>query len=624
MNPASIAIGVLLITVFLVSVIRGTRHITEGFASKTCGQNNNEVYDSSAKKPTGPLQNCPVGSKLFYSQLARIKGTKNIDPKMFSFRLPGGVDPVKNLVPGTVAYNAALRKTGTAFLDPSNWSILTTVPGVTQTPPSTSTTTTTAAPKNTGVVPNTMPGSTTNNSKDGLANVKDLIAFRDTLKTFSELFERNLMLASRSTDLQFLHANAISFGIKIQAQIDTGSIVDSQQFVSTQRAIYEKAIRDLRQGKIPAAPKAKQTKEAPTKKSITLQDVEDAILRARAEKKRIDNLRTTSTDLRKRASTLDMIILDLTGMVDRIRRGDMKIAQLPFTWQQLNRFLMEVRKADSSKITPLPRLKRAEPPRPAPKKPTGAPTRPAAPVPGQFPLPGVSKQQYTAAIRQFQNATKDLTWDINIGYDPNTTIRRETLERLTFVTNQIESGKVKGDLLKAYMLELQALRNQVARTHRRPISAYERFEQPEASVDVDESFTINTQVPVKQELVSNLTPQGSADWRKRPGYEWTPETLAKRGSMATFDDSKLGGLDYKKTVQHLCNQIRDAGLGEPTEFGCVKNPATDVAPDYSWRGNYRMVCNRLSRTWGNFYPQMFGCPEEDIAQLQTPVIRLDK
>lgn len=619
MNPALVATGVLLIILFVVNIVR-RNNIKEGFKSNICGRNNNEVYVSSAKEQTGPLQSCPVGSKLFYSQLARIKGTKLIDPKNFRFTLPGGIDPVKNLVPGTKPYNDALKKTGTQFLDPTNWSLITAVQGVTQAPPVQQQAMIVPTPKNTGSVPNTMPGSTTANSTDGLANTKDLIAFRDTLATFNKLFEQQIAKAAKSTDLQFLHANAISFGIKIQAQIDTGSIVDSQQFISTQRALYEKAIRDLRQGKIPGAVAPKPAPKVPIDtRVITLADVENAILRAKAEKKRIDNLRTTSGDLRKRATTLDRLILDLTGMVERIRRGTMKISELPFNRQHITKFLMEVTKADSSAITPFPTLKKAEP-KPAPKKVAAAPTKPAAQVPGQFPLP--TQQQTTNAIRQFQSAVKDLSWEINVGYDPKTTIHRETLERLSFIINQIEGGKVKGNLLKAYMLELETLKSQGARSNNGSAVPFEKFDQQQAST-IDESFTINTQVPVKQELISNIDPSSSSDWRKRPGYEWTTETLAKRASMATFDESKVGGLDYKARAQHLCNQIRDAGLGEPSEFGCIKNPQTDVGPEYSWKGNHTMVCSRLSNTWGNWYPEMFGCPKQDISQIQTPVIRLD-
>jgi hypothetical protein len=110
----------------------------------------------------------------------------------------------------------------------------------------------------------------------------------------------------------------------------------------------------------------------------------------------------------------------------------------------------------------------------------------------------------------------------------------------------------------------------------------------------------------------------------RPGYEPTTENIMNRASLASFDESKVGTPDYKARVKFLCSQIRDAGLGDPKEFGCIGNPEQDVSPEYSWRGNYKMVCSRLGHMWGGWYPEMFGCPKEDLAQTQTPVIHLMK
>jgi hypothetical protein len=60
----------------------------------------------------------------------------------------------------------------------------------------------------------------------------------------------------------------------------------------------------------------------------------------------------------------------------------------------------------------------------------------------------------------------------------------------------------------------------------------------------------------------------------------------------------------------LCRQVKSAQLGDPVDFGCIAQPDT-VSADYSWKGNYEMVCNRLGYTWGAWYPEMFGCPKQD-------------
>ena len=617
-----ILLGVLFIGFFVYIVYTRHQQTHEGFVVGRCGTNSDAVFDSSAKVQTGPLANCAIGSSAFYAALAAIKGSKSSAPSVYKFTLPGGVDPLKNQVPGTLAYTTALKRVGTAVLDPTNWSIAGTYAMLPSTVPDANTGGSLPQPAGTGSTPNTMPGSTVANSKEGLANLKDLIAFRDTLKTFNSLYEKNIVKAAANTELQYLHANAISYNVKIQAQIDTGNIVDSQVFISGERAKYEKVIIGLRQGVLPVSAVATKKAVPAAKMEISLADLEDAIVRAKAEKKRIDSLRSSSTDLKKRASTLDMVSIDLQDLVGKIRRGELKISQLPFNKNQLNKFLAEV-KTSNSKVTPLPMLKKAQ--KAAAAKKASAAKKAA----GGFPLQPPTSAAYIGALSQFRRAVQDLSWDVHVGYDPNTTLHRTTLDRMTHITNQIESGKVKGEAQKALLVELDGLRNQAsahrhhAMSQKHSLTPYEPFDQQTAHA-LGDGPAINRQVPVKQEILQNLPQTSSSDWRIRPGYEPTTESIANRASLASFDYSKVGTADYKSRAIFLCSQIRDSGLGDPKEFGCVGNPETDVSPEYSWRGNYKMVCNRLSNTWGGWYPEMFGCPKEDIAQMQTPVIHLTK
>jgi len=93
-------------------------------------------------------------------------------------------------------------------------------------------------------------------------------------------------------------------------------------------------------------------------------------------------------------------------------------------------------------------------------------------------------------------------------------------------------------------------------------------------------------------------------------YNMTDDNIQHRASAASFDDSIVGGLDYKTRALEMCRQIQAADLGDPTNFGCIKNP-DEVSASYSWKGNYQIVCSRLGDTWGHWYPQMFGCPKVD-------------
>jgi hypothetical protein len=227
---------------------------------------------------------------------------------------------------------------------------------------------------------------------------------------------------------------------------------------------------------------------------------------------------------------------------------------------------------------------------------------------------------------------------IDIGYDPNVTIQRRINERLNSISNDIESGRLKDSELKSKFTELDILKQQVESYNSRrltiskkePESAYEMRHKNVSANQIENQTVpkINMSKKTSDNKSSNRPiktgetekPLASNDYKIRPGFEMTLEQIKKRGSFASFDTSKVGILDYKKTVQFLCSQIKSAGLGEPREFGCIENPEAEVRHDYSWKGNYKMVCSRLGRTWGEFYPEMFGCPAPDDAHNHYPKI----
>ena len=93
-----------------------------------------------------------------------------------------------------------------------------------------------------------------------------------------------------------------------------------------------------------------------------------------------------------------------------------------------------------------------------------------------------------------------------------------------------------------------------------------------------------------------------------------------RGEMeSTFAEFEVGRLedrqtpagtpakfDWKQKSAEICEEIRKRGLN-PRDFGCM-NPADVVSPDFSWRGNARMVCTRLLTTPDPGLPETCGCP----------------
>jgi hypothetical protein len=77
-------------------------------------------------------------------------------------------------------------------------------------------------------------------------------------------------------------------------------------------------------------------------------------------------------------------------------------------------------------------------------------------------------------------------------------------------------------------------------------------------------------------------------------------------SSPSLDVGKTAKFDWRSKVAQICDSIRKQGM-DPNDFGCM-DPSKQVSPDYSWRGNARMVCTRLLTTPDPGLPETCGCP----------------
>jgi hypothetical protein len=218
---------------------------------------------------------------------------------------------------------------------------------------------------------------------------------------------------------------------------------------------------------------------------------------------------------------------------------------------------------------------------------------------------------------------------VRIGYDPEVTLKRKAMENIDKITKEIKEGKHSNDDIKKKMLELQVIQQQYKTDNRRNITSTKKKLEPYNNDSVyaaaEEGYQptpieFTNGKKINQPLSFDVNEDDS--WMLRPGYKPTNDVIKNRGSAASFDPSSVGGPDYFKRVQFLCNQIADAGLGEPSEFGCIESKAV-VSKEYSWKGNYKMVCSRLGNVWGGWYPEMFGCPKSDESKFQVPNLKLD-
>ena len=459
-------------------------------------------------------------------------------------------------------------------------------------------------PQNASAIPNTLPGSSTANSSEALADFKDLSDLLDIMQTYNTLYENNISTVGANVEFNMLYANAQATMYKVKTQIDTRTVVDTLDFITDQRKKYKAAINAIRS--IPSNSNANNSPPLPKTQlssghAVTQLDIEHAISRAKDEHKRIDNLRTSAPDLKRRSQILERVSLDLSDIHEKINRGELTTP--PFTKAELRNFLSDVGNPAAS-IRPIPKPSTAE--HHLTKTKSHAADHHAAVA---VTKPSSQHADIVSAVEQIRSATRDLAWEVRIGYNPKVTIERRLLDRLERLTDQIKSKELDAHELDKKLLELKGLKQQMSAYKRRRVtetnntlSPYKHKGMPGSHDLTSDDYTIK---PI------------SDDKKGGPGYGMTTEQIAHRAGAAGFADT-VSGPDYKKRVQELCKQISGADLGDPKEFGCIEKPEEHVGLDYSWRGNYKMVCSRLGHTWGGWYPEMFGCPPSQESTSQAP------
>jgi hypothetical protein len=82
--------------------------------------------------------------------------------------------------------------------------------------------------------------------------------------------------------------------------------------------------------------------------------------------------------------------------------------------------------------------------------------------------------------------------------------------------------------------------------------------------------------------------------------------LERLEARPPLEIGKAATFDWRSKAAQICDSIRKQGM-DPNDFGCM-DPSKQVSPDYSWRGNARMVCTRLLTTPDPGLPETCGCP----------------
>ncbi len=330
----------------------------------------------------------------------------------------------------------------------------------------------------------------------------------------------------------------------------------------------------------------------------------------------------TPTIIAKNTS-LNLMRYQISEFIEKISSGEMTLADTGITTESANAFLASLGKAPDSATSYAPLFNTSEPP--------SAST-----------INESSDQSYDSTgfglgdIQSIFANIQDAKWRYELSYDPTYTQKTNLLDRLTALENRIMSYAKTGtaipdDVKKILTAELQLLTNIIMGTKTientttatktktggtdsymaRPQSTHTRMENGGTYVsDPSRIYSIPTKHVGAGFSLFASSDNSNPDAMVRPGFIMTEDQIRHRGSTAAFNTQAVGGADYKKRAEEVCRQIRGANIGAPADFGCIEN-TSEVSANYSWKGNYEMVCNRLGDTWGSWYPQMFGCPNYD-------------
>jgi hypothetical protein len=86
------------------------------------------------------------------------------------------------------------------------------------------------------------------------------------------------------------------------------------------------------------------------------------------------------------------------------------------------------------------------------------------------------------------------------------------------------------------------------------------------------------------------------------------DPISQYSSYASIEPtfSSTAGFNWKDKCKQLYDALRRMSL-DPGDFGCLA-PGTQVSPDFSWRGNAKMICTRAATHSDPGLPEQIGCP----------------
>lgn len=448
---------------------------------------------------------------------------------------------------------------------------------------------------NSATAPSDTAGATTENPTQSNPQDADAQAFLTTADTFMTYY--NALRAEEK-------AKYTGLKDEIPSLRDTIMMATPEQ-LTLKRAQYEAAIAQMRNPATAGTTAADaaytellDSQATPTVAAgvpgvITLVELRELVKRIQEEKTTIENLRTTSPTYTARKDQLEKLAADVSAIISDVEQGKLKIEDVPIRPEDAANFLAKL------PITTLPLATLISP---------AGSVNSTIKVADASVMDMHSGSMDANVLQGLLTNAQYLKWQINVEFDPALAERDRILKRLEMMERRltnllVSETPIPKEMYDNYVHELKTLQAMLLSD-----------KQSVAPIDRLQPLPIeHTRMAVTDERLGDAAAAIAAnanDAAIRPGFIMNDDMIARRASASTFDDSTVGGPDYKERALTLCRQIQGAQLGDPAEFGCIANPDS-VGPMYSWKGNYTMVCNRIGNTWGGWYPEMFGCPKYD-------------
>lgn len=425
--------------------------------------------------------------------------------------------------------------------------------------------------KQTSAMSSTLPQATVANPANSIAQNSDIVSTLDAIDAYNQIVANtNTALMTDAGRQQVMETTSAIADMRpdlIAAQANPAAATPTVAQLSALRLRISNTGNVLRQFPSTA------TKTPTASGQMTLGLLTNLVTRIRAASVSIANLNSTDATLVQRKSKLDQMAADLNDMIARIKSGSLALADVPIKPADATAFLAAV---DSTKM-PLPTL----------MTPAAANTVATNTV---NTVNTVAASQ--ALLQSVQKAMANVKFQIT--YDPASSQRTEVMDRLNALEDKLfayasSDTPIPASTMGFLQQELSILGAMVGA----PLPAHSPTDSVSSvSTRMDSSADPGAEYPSLAQLAAA---SGATD-----------DQIAKRGSSASFDESTVGGLDYKARAVEMCRQLKSA-YGDNTTFGCVKDPDS-VSPEYSWRGNYMSVCNRIGDVWGGRTGEQYGCP----------------